>query len=74
MGGLSRDLRPLKVIPTPGQLQPEVHLQLLKWGSHSAALVASQTHQHAQINVGTSNRTPHSAYTGDTLDFLSLVT
>ena len=26
-------------------LQPEVHLQLLRWGLHSAALGASQTHQ-----------------------------
>ena len=43
-------------------------------GSHSAALGASQTHQHAQSNGGTSSRTWHSPYTGDTLDFLSLVT
>ena len=74
VGGLSCDLHSLKVIPTPGQLQPQVHLQLLRWGLHSAALGASQTHQHAQSNTCTSNRTPNSAYTGDTLDFLSLVT
>lgn len=43
-----------------------VHAQLHWW--------STKTHQPAQSNVGTSNRTPHSAYTGDTLDFLSLLT
>ena len=74
VGGLSHNSHPLKVVPTPSEPQPEAHLQLLRWGSRSAALVVNQTHQPAQINVGTSNRSPHLAYLGDNLDFLSLLT
>ena len=39
VGGLSHNSHPLKMVPTPRQLQPEAHLQWLRWGSRSAALV-----------------------------------
>ena len=43
-------------------------------GAHVQLHWFNETHQPAQSNVGTSDRTPHSAYIGDTLDFLSLLT